>query len=325
MSRLLDIEEPAAATPRPSMTAFLALGFRPLYLAGASWALISIALWIFVPQVLDGPLSQVYWHAHEMLWGFIITIAVGFLLTASATWTGFNPLTGRPLGLLCLLWLAARIGFLAGGLTGFWIATAAELLFFLAAAASLMRVMVKGRSRRNYGLPVLMLALGAADLLYLLAALRGDYVVLMQRFDLGLIGMAVVALLIARRVIPFFSMRMVQGLQIPMLTRSGHVQMVFSALALVAGVLMQIVPPAAGGPAFLLLPNFRVIKRYNNADAYALAVGHLGEDLVERNRRRHGLATFRSQRCSSYPTQEPIRAEASFKNALQRAVRQTGR
>lgn len=96
MSRLLNIEEPAAAAQRPSMTAFLALGFRPLYIAGAAWALISIALWIFAPQTLDGPLPHVYWHAHEMLWGFIITIAVGFLLTASATWTGFNPLAGRP-------------------------------------------------------------------------------------------------------------------------------------------------------------------------------------------------------------------------------------
>ena len=38
-------------------------------------------------------------------------------------------------------------------------------------------------------------------------------------------------------------------------------------------------PAGAGGPAFLLLPNFRVIKRYNNADAYALAVGHLSDRL----------------------------------------------
>jgi len=252
MSRLLNIDEPAPAVLRPSMTAFLALGFRPLYLAGAAWALISIALWIFAPQLLDGPLSLVYWHAHEMLWGFIITIAVGFLLTASATWTGFNPLSGRPLGLLCLLWLIARIGFLTGGLAGFWIATAAELLFFGGAAASLMRVMLKGHSRRNYGLPVVMLALGVADLLYLLAALRGDYIVLMQRFDLGLIGMAVIALLIARRVIPFFAMRMVQGLHIPMLTRSGHVQMVFSVLALATGVLLQIMPAPQNGTAAVL-------------------------------------------------------------------------
>lgn len=39
-------------------------------------------------------------------------------------------------------------------------------------------------------------------------------------------------------------------------------------------------PAGAGGPAFLLLPNFRVIKRYNNADAYALAVGHLADRLM---------------------------------------------
>lgn len=240
MSRLMQIDEaPAAGAHRPSMEAFLALGFRPLYIAGTVWALVSIALWIYTPQLLDGPLGGVAWHAHEMLWGFIITIAVGFLLTASATWTGFNPLKGRPLAVLCLLWVVARIGFLAGGMTGFWIATVAESLYFLGAAASLMRVMVKGRSRRNYGLPVLMLLLGVANLLYLRAALDGDYVLLMERFNLGLIGMAIIALLIARRVIPFFSMRMVPELKIPMLTRSGHAQMVFSAFALLAGALGQ--------------------------------------------------------------------------------------
>ena len=38
-------------------------------------------------------------------------------------------------------------------------------------------------------------------------------------------------------------------------------------------------PAGADGPVFLLMPNFRVIKRYNNADAYALAVGHLADRL----------------------------------------------
>ncbi len=36
-------------------------------------------------------------------------------------------------------------------------------------------------------------------------------------------------------------------------------------------------PAGPNGPAFLMLPNFRVIKRYNNADSYALAVGHLSD------------------------------------------------
>src|SRR5690606_36249876 len=78
----------------PQLKAFLELGFRPLYIAGCAWALLSVALWVYAPQWLSAPLGGVAWHAHEMLWGFVATIAVGFLLTASATWTGINPLQG---------------------------------------------------------------------------------------------------------------------------------------------------------------------------------------------------------------------------------------
>lgn len=39
-------------------------------------------------------------------------------------------------------------------------------------------------------------------------------------------------------------------------------------------------PAGAHGPAFLLLPNFDVIKRYNNSDSYALAVGHLADRIL---------------------------------------------
>ena len=39
-------------------------------------------------------------------------------------------------------------------------------------------------------------------------------------------------------------------------------------------------PAGAAGPAFLLLPNFDVIKRYNNSDSYALAVGHLADRII---------------------------------------------
>lgn len=39
-------------------------------------------------------------------------------------------------------------------------------------------------------------------------------------------------------------------------------------------------PAGATGPVFLLLPNFDVIKRYNNSDSYALAVGHLADRIL---------------------------------------------
>lgn len=225
-----------SSSVRPDLNAFLSLGFRPLYIVGAVWALVSIGIWIFYPHWISAPFSALAWHAHEMLWGFIVTIAVAFLLTASATWTKSNPLKGGPLAGVCLLWIIARIGYLAGGTTAFWIASVAETGFFFISAACLLRVMHKGKSKRNYGIPWLVAGLGVANILYLQATLQGDYALLMQRFDLGLICMAVVALLIGRRVIPFFSMRMVPGLEIPMLVRSGHVQLTVSVIAIVFGL-----------------------------------------------------------------------------------------
>ena len=38
-------------------------------------------------------------------------------------------------------------------------------------------------------------------------------------------------------------------------------------------------PAGARGPAFILLKNFDVLKRYNNADTYALSVGLLADRL----------------------------------------------
>jgi lytic murein transglycosylase len=40
-----------------------------------------------------------------------------------------------------------------------------------------------------------------------------------------------------------------------------------------------LLPAGARGPAFLMLPNFRVIMKYNPAEAYALAIGYLADRL----------------------------------------------
>lgn len=223
---------PRGGAAAPQWQAFLELGFRPLYLLGCLWAALSVALWVYAPQWTGGRMAGVFWHAHEMLWAFVATIAVGFLFTAGSNWTGRNPLQGRALGGLCLLWLAARAGFLVPGPQAFAVAALCELLFFLGAAAALGRAIVAARNRRNYGLPLLLLGPGVADALYLWCIWQGDYGLLMQRFNAGLLCMAVIALLIARRVTPFFAMRAVAGLQIPLHTGSGLWQLGAGVLAL---------------------------------------------------------------------------------------------
>jgi hypothetical protein len=40
-----------------------------------------------------------------------------------------------------------------------------------------------------------------------------------------------------------------------------------------------LLPAGAQGPAFLMLPNFQVIMKYNPAEAYALAIGYLADRL----------------------------------------------
>ncbi len=41
-----------------------------------------------------------------------------------------------------------------------------------------------------------------------------------------------------------------------------------------------VMPAGASGPAFLMLKNFYVIKRYNHSTSYALAVGHLADRII---------------------------------------------
>lgn len=233
MAELHSIGEATPARPAPpQLGAFLQMGFRPLYLAGAGWAAASIAIWIFVPTMVQGVMQGILWHAHEMLWGFIATIAVGFLLTAGATWTGINPLHRWPLGLLCCLWGFARLGFLMPGRFVFVLAAAADSAFFVLAGAAMLRAVLKSRNLRNYGVPWLLFALGALDALYLRETDVGNGLPeLMRFFEAALLCMAVLALLVARRVIPFFAMRALPGLVLPMHTHSGHWQIAAATVA----------------------------------------------------------------------------------------------
>lgn len=239
MASLLHIEEPASpdneTQPGGQWNAFLELGFRPLYLAGCLWAMVSMAVWVF-GQTAPGRLSGVYWHAHEMLWGFVATIAVGFLLTATSNWTGRNPLQGPALGALVLLWFAARVAWLLPSDAAFVVALICELFFFGWATAALGRVIFATRNRRNYAVPVLVLAMGLADGLFIYGTTRAAPPVVLGYFNTGLLCMAVIALLVAGRVMPFFAMRALPGLQLPALQVPGRIQLVACALALLFGL-----------------------------------------------------------------------------------------
>ena len=103
---------------RPSFEAFFSYGFRPFFLSAAVYAALAMAVWLAwvaaaalgLPQAwLPVAGSPFAWHAHEMMFGFLAAAIGGFLLTAVPNWTGALPLSGPPLILLFVLWLAGRV------------------------------------------------------------------------------------------------------------------------------------------------------------------------------------------------------------------------
>jgi uncharacterized protein involved in response to NO len=282
VASVLQIQEPARQAPvAPSMQAFLELAFRPLYLASIGWALVAIALWVYAPAVLTAPLGGIAWHAHEMLWGFIATIALAFLMTAGASWTGITPMTGKLLALACVLWAVARVGFLLPSDTAFWVALVAELAFFLLGTGAMLRAVVLSKNSRNYAVPGLLAGLGLTDALYLLTARGGGYLLLMQYFNAGLFVMALIALLIGRRVIPFFAMRAIHGLSLPKQLETGWVQLGACSVAVVSLLTgMAWLSAAALGLAGLLalaqLISWKPLAVRGNALLWILYVGYAG-------------------------------------------------
>ena len=99
------------------MTQVLKLGFRPFYLLAAFFAVIAVSAWLLVLTGRADPnnyLGNVYWHSHEMVFGFVAAVITGFLFTAVRNWTGQPTPTGAALGAIALLWLLARVAFYLG-------------------------------------------------------------------------------------------------------------------------------------------------------------------------------------------------------------------
>ena len=108
--------------------------FRPFFTLAliAGWALMGLwggflLLGWPLPAVPGGPFV---WHAHELLLGFALAGAAGFVLTAVPEFTRTPPFGARPVRVLVGLWLLARLGFWFSGwwpMAGLAVAALAQL------------------------------------------------------------------------------------------------------------------------------------------------------------------------------------------------------
>lgn len=142
--------------------AFFRLGFRPLFMSAGIFAFVAIIFWV---GALSGHFSfapvngALWWHAHEMIFGFTCAVIVGFLLTAVQTWTGQNGVKGWSLFGLWLLWFVARLLLL---MNVDWLSKevviAIDLAFLPVSAFFLAQPILRVKQYRNlFFVPVLLL------------------------------------------------------------------------------------------------------------------------------------------------------------------------
>ncbi|CAM4089167.1 NnrS family protein [Shewanella aquimarina] len=207
---MLNIDEPAHLQPK---LALLRLGFRPFFLFGALFSLVALTLW---GSFLTGRLgftphgNPLWWHGHEMLFGFVMAIVAGFLLTASQTWTGQKSIKGWPLGALFLLWLTPRILLANNQWGSFEVVAMLDLLFAPAAALVLARQVIAVRQWRNFAFIPILLLLTMANALSYYGVSSQNSLLVSHAFHGATILMVTLVALIGGRVIPFFTDRATQ-------------------------------------------------------------------------------------------------------------------
>ncbi|WP_456417100.1 NnrS family protein [Thiolapillus sp.] len=216
--------------------ALFALGFRPFFLAAGVSALALLGLWLVLWQGVvpaGGYFTLVEWHAHEMLFGYTAAVIAGFLLTAVKNWTGMAVPTGRLLAGIAGVWLLGRLLVLIPGVPG-WLAAAVDLAFIPLVGWSLWRPLWYGRNKVNRMFLLIFAGMTLANFLMHLDVAgvarglwpRGAYLMV----DMVLL----VLLLVAGRVVPFFTEKAVPGARSivrPWVEKATFVSLVVAAAA----------------------------------------------------------------------------------------------
>jgi uncharacterized protein involved in response to NO len=245
---MLKISEPFSGQPHRPGTALpvLRLGFRPFYLGGAVFGAVAIALWLLGLHGAEvagrsPAISGVIWHAHEMIFGFVAAIVVGFLLTAVRAWTQLDTPRGAALAALWLLWAAGRVLVWSGPEP---VAAVVDSLFLPVVAVVLLRVLKAAGNRRNMFLAVALALLGALNMLFHWWAWN-DRADLALRAAYAATGLAVMFVaVIAGRVVPMFTTNAIPGFTV---RRFKPVETLAAPLVVAA-----LAADAAGAPAVLV-------------------------------------------------------------------------
>ena len=211
--------------PPSSPHPILNLSFRIFFSAGALFAIITMALWAFVftghTDIDAQTLNPLYWHGHEMIYGYALAIVAGFLLTAVKTWTGVMMPHGYKLLGIFVCWLLARLGWVGFGL-GITIAGSSAALLYAAAVFDLLfigsmafvifRAVLQVKQYKQMGILAKLALLTVGNALCYWGIISANMNLTKVGVYLGFYLIIGLVLTIGRRVVPFFIER---GLSVP--------------------------------------------------------------------------------------------------------------
>lgn len=134
----------------------LRLGFRPFFLAAGVFSILAMAIWmanyVFSVEFAFSGMSPGLWHAHEMMFGYVMAVVAGFLLTAIKNWTGEEVLRGKALAFLFLLWLLARLLPLSGFMLPVELIAVVDVAFLFFLTVACLRPVLKVKQYKQIGI-----------------------------------------------------------------------------------------------------------------------------------------------------------------------------
>lgn len=183
------------------------LAFRPFFLGAAIFSLVALALWgmFWLTGLSWSPYGGwIWWHMHEMLFGFVVAIIVGFLLTAIQNWTGQPSISSWSLFALFCLWLVPRflLLFSIGGMT---FLAVIDVGFLTISAAIMAFLVIKSGQKQQLIFVILLLLLAFSNGQMHWAIMSGDGFLARTASHGGLFLIVLMIVVMGGRVIPFFT------------------------------------------------------------------------------------------------------------------------
>ncbi|PSW20355.1 NnrS family protein [Photobacterium sanctipauli] len=230
------------------------LAFRPFFLGASLFSVVAMVLWAMfwagngsVAAFMYG--NPIWWHSHEMLFGFTGAVIVGFLLTAVQNWTGNPGVRGWALAFVFMLWLMARVGLLLGSPSVIWMVV--DLLWMPISAYFLAKpIIIRQQWNNLFFTPMIVLMTLLNALFHLIALGMTDLTTRSVSFATVMV-ISIIVLVVGGRVIPFFTWR---GTQTEQITRVKWIELasLASSWLLLLVVLASLVLPSTVIPQALL-------------------------------------------------------------------------